>query len=384
MKEVYLDNSATSYPKAPGVADAVKDYIENVGDNINRSGYGGIFSGEEMVFSTRELLCDLFNFQKPENVIFTMNITQGLNFLIKGILKDNDHCIVSSLEHNAVMRPLGQLAAKGVEFSRVMADECGRLDPRDILLQIKDNTKALIINHASNVCGTILPLADLGDICRKKDIIFIVDAAQTAGALAIDWPTIKADALAFTGHKSLLGPQGTGGFLISDRLAESIDPLISGGTGSLSEHEIQPEYMPDKFEAGTMNLPGLAGLHAALKYIAKTRIDTIREKEEELTEILLQGFADIKGVRLLGLPESDGRMPAISIDCFNNDNAQIAHSLDKFYGIRTRCGLHCAPSAHKTLGTFPHGTIRFSPGYFNTKKEMDYAITSLDKVLKNS
>lgn len=384
MKGLYLDNSATSYPKAPGVSNAVRDYIDNVGNNVNRSGYSGIFAGEEMVFTTRELLCDLFNFQRPENVVFTMNITQGLNFLLKGILKSGDHCLVSSMEHNAVMRPLAQLALKGVEYSRVMASKSGQLNPRDLLPHIKDNTKALFINHASNVCGTILPISGIGEICRNKNIFFIVDTAQTAGALPIDWLTSKADALAFTGHKSLLGPQGTGGFIISERLAESIEPLISGGTGSLSEHEIQPEYMPDKFEAGTMNLPGLAGLHAALKYITSIGIDAIREKEQELTARLLEGFAEIKTIRIIGLLETEGRMPAVSIDCPNYDNADVAHSLDKYYGIRTRCGLHCAPSAHKTLGTFPHGTIRFSPGFFNTKEEMDYAVSSLKKILKNS
>lgn len=381
MGEIYLDNGATSFPKAPGVGDAIKDFIEKYGANVNRSGYGITFSAEEMVLETKEMLCDLLNFRSIEHTIFTPNATTSLNVLISGLLKAGDHCLVSSVEHNAVMRPLNRIAQHGVEFTRIPCDLQGRLDPNSIEPLIKKNTKAIIITHASNVTGTILPLRAVGEICAEKDIYFIVDGAQTVGSLAIDVESLGIHALAFTGHKSLLGPQGIGGFVISPELAPQVEPLICGGTGSLSEKEEQPEYMPDKFQAGTMNLPGIAGLHQALRFLNETDINNIRTKERELTAILIKGFRNLPGVRVVGLPEVEKRMSLVSIDCTEHDNGEVAYQLQKGFGIRTRCGLHCAPSAHKTVNTFPQGTIRFSPGYFNTKKEMDYAISSLSKIL---
>ncbi len=382
MKRIYMDNGATSYPKAPGVGDAVKRYIDDIGCNVNRSGYLDTFSPEEIVFETREMLGSLFNFGTPENIIFTMNITQSLNFLLKGLLKPGDHCIVSSMEHNAVMRPLMQLQKTGVDFSRVQCDIRGQMNPSDIYKCIKDNTKAVILTHASNVCGTILPVHDIGKICSEKDLFFIIDTAQTAGILDIDFQELNADAIAFTGHKGLLGPQGTGGFLISHRLAHTIDSLICGGTGSLSELEEQPDYMPDKFESGTMNLPGIFGLHAALKYLNKTGIDAIREKELDLAGRFINEVKNIKNANMAGLEDTDGRTAVISLDFPDRDNAEIAHWLDKQYGIKTRCGLHCAPSAHRTLDTFPRGTVRFSPGHFNTRAEIEYVIYAINRTLK--
>lgn len=382
MKRVYLDNGATSYPKAPGVGDAIKHYIDDIGCNINRSGYDSSFSAEEIVYETREMIAELFNFNIPENVIFTMNVTQSMNFLLKGLLKPGDHCIVSSMEHNAVMRPLMQLHKTGIEFSRIECDFYGRMDANDIYKHIKNNTKAVIINHASNVCGTVLPVYDVGRICKEKDLFFIVDTAQSAGILDINFEELNADAVAFTGHKGLLGPQGTGGFLINNKLAETIDTLVSGGTGSLSEFEEQPHYMPDKFEAGTMNLPGIFGLHAALEYINKVGINTIRERELVLTKLFIDGIKDLDGIKLAGLEGTDGRTAVISLDFPGRDNAEIAYLLDTQFGIKTRCGLHCAPSAHKTLNTFPQGTVRFSPGHFNTEEEIQYTVSAINKALK--
>lgn len=382
MKRIYLDNGATSYPKAPGVGDAVKGFIDDIGSNVNRSGYSGSFAAEHVVFETKEMLGKMFNFQKSENVIFTMNITQSLNFLLKGLLKRGDHCIVSSMEHNAVMRPLMQLKDIGVQFSRVMCDEFGQLNSGDLYTHIKPNTKAVVMTHASNVCGTILPIAEIGKKCKENNLKFIIDTAQTAGILDIDFTKVKADAITFTGHKSLLGPQGIGGFLITDELAKSMDTLISGGTGSLSEYEQQPVRMPDKFEAGTMNLPGIYGLNAALGYIEKIGTGAIREKELELTDMLLQGLGSMKNVHIAGLKGTQMRTAVVSADFKGRDNAEVAHCLDKYYGIKTRCGLHCAPSAHKTLGTFPQGTVRFCPGYFNTKEDIQIVISSVNQVLK--
>lgn len=383
MKRIYLDNGATSYPKAPGVGDAVKRFIDDIGSNVNRSGYTGTLAAEEVLFETREMLGRLFKYDRSENIVFTLNITYGLNFLLKGLLKPGDHCIVSSMEHNAVMRPLMQLKEKGVEFSRAVCDNAGRLDPSTLYQHIKPNTKAVVITHASNVCGTILPVEEIGRICEEKGLFFIIDTAQTAGVLDIDFKRIKADAIAFTGHKGLLGPQGIGGFLITEELAKSMDTLISGGTGSLSEYEEQPPYMPDKFEAGTLNLPGIYGLHAALGYIEKIGTESIREKELQLTEMLLEGLGSIKGVHFAGLKGTDGRTAVVSADFKGCDNAEVAYRLDKYYGIKTRCGLHCAPSAHRTFNTFPQGTVRFSPGYFNTEEDIKTTLSAVNQILKD-
>ncbi|HKM43065.1 MAG TPA: aminotransferase class V-fold PLP-dependent enzyme, partial [Limnochordia bacterium] len=250
MKRIYLDNAATSFPKAPGVGDAVKHFIDDIGDNVNRSGYDALAS-DEMVFETREMLAQLFNFPTPENVVFTLNITYGLNFLLKGLLEPGDHVIVSSMEHNAVMRPLMQLQERGVEFSRLVCDEVGKLNANSLYPMIRPNTKMVVLTHASNVSGTILPVEEIGAICQERGLWFVLDTAQTAGILPVDFQSIKTDALTFTGHKGLLGPQGIGGFLLTQELAERMETLVSGGTGSLSEYEEVPPYLPDKFEAGT-------------------------------------------------------------------------------------------------------------------------------------
>ncbi|RKD21609.1 cysteine desulfurase family protein [Caminicella sporogenes DSM 14501] len=382
MKSVYLDNGATSFPKAPGVAESMIYYINNVGCNINRGAYDTSYEAENVVFETRELICKLFNFDKPENVIFTKNITESLNILIKGLIKKGDHVIVSSMEHNAVMRPINSLVKKGVEFSRVMCDEFGRLKSEDIKKYIKENTKAVIMTHSSNVCGTVLDLEEVGKICRERNIKFIIDSAQTAGFLDLDYKKLGADAVAFTGHKGLLGPQGIGGFIINDNLVSEMESLIEGGTGSLSEYELQPDYMPDKFEAGTLNIPGIYGLNAALKYLNKEGLEAIREKELYLVKHFLEKINNIEGIRLVGKNDIKDRTGVVSIDFKNHDNAEISYRLYKEFGIKTRCGLHCAPSAHKTLKTFPNGTVRFSFSHFNTVGEVNYTVDSIMRCLK--
>nr|WP_303740721.1 aminotransferase class V-fold PLP-dependent enzyme [Lutispora saccharofermentans] len=378
-----MDNGATSYPKAPGVAHAMINYIENIGSNINRGGYKSAYSTAEVVLDARERLCSLFGYSNSKNVIFTQNITQSLNFIIKGLLKPGDHCIVTSMEHNAVMRPVMQLHKKGVEYTKVKCDIQGKLNPNDILECIKDNTKAVIMTHASNVCGTIMPISEVGELCRQNSIKFIVDSAQTAGAVEIDMKKMNIDALAFTGHKGLLGPQGIGGFIITDEMADLMEPLISGGTGSMSDSEEIPPFMPDKFECGTINIPGIFGLNEALKYIEKEGIENIRKAEMELTGLFINGIKALEGVRLAGLDGIEGRTAVVSIDCEGKDNAEVSYLLDKDFGIMTRCGLHCAPSAHKTLDTFPQGTVRFSFSHFNTEKEIIYALDALNKILNS-
>ncbi|SKC76010.1 aminotransferase class V-fold PLP-dependent enzyme [Maledivibacter halophilus] len=382
MPRVYLDNGATSFPKAPGVSESIGDYLTNIGCNINRGAYDSSFMAENIVYETRELLCELFNYNKPENVVFTKNITESLNVLIKGLCKKGDHVIVSSMEHNAVMRPINYLKNFGIEYTKVNCNEKGELDPRNIIEYIKENTKAVIMTHASNVCGTILRLEEVGSICSEKGIVFIVDTAQTAGFCKIDYEILKADAIAFTGHKGLLGPQGIGGFIINDKLAREIDTFIEGGTGSLSEHELQPEYMPDKFEAGTMNIPGIFGLNAALKYILEKGIDFIREKELYLLENFLNEIYDIQDIEIIGKKTLEERTALISLDFPSKDNAEISYRLYKEFGIMTRCGMHCAPSAHKTLKTFPRGTVRFSFSHFNSIEEINYTLNSIKKCME--
>ncbi|HZK57674.1 MAG TPA: aminotransferase class V-fold PLP-dependent enzyme [Clostridia bacterium] len=380
MKYIYLDNGATSYPKAPGVAKSMSDYILNVGTNIGRGAYDLSYEAENTVYETRELICELFNFDKPENVIFTKNVTESMNVLIKGLLRNGDHVVVSSMEHNAIMRPLNALEDK-VEYTRVQCNKLGELKIEDVENSIKPNTKAVIMTHASNVCGTILDLEKVGEVCKRNNIFFMIDGAQTAGFSDIDFQKLNADAIGFTGHKSLLGPQGIGGFVINDRTADEMNTLIEGGTGSLSDTEKQPDYMPDKFEAGTLNIPGIYGLNASLKYLFSYGIRNIREKEIYLLDKFLEGLLNVKKIKLIGKTTSDNRTGVLSVDFVNDDNGLVAHELGKEYGIMTRSGLHCAPSAHKTLGTFPEGTVRFSLGHFTTLEEIEYSISCVNDIV---
>lgn len=381
MKYVYLDNAATSYPKAPGVAQSMADYVLNIGANVNRGAYTSSHIAENVVYETRELLCELFNFDKPKNVVFTKNATESMNVLIKGLLKESDHVIISSMEHNAVMRPLNAIKDK-VSYTKIPCNELGELDIGLVTGLIKPNTKAVIMAHASNVCGTIQNLEKVGEICRDHNLFFIVDSAQTAGILDIDFQKLNADAIGFTGHKGLLGPQGIGGFIVNDRLAGYMDTLIEGGTGSMSDSEIQPDCMPDKFEAGTLNIPGIFGLNAALKYLRSHGIRGVREKEAFLMDRFLEGVLNIEKIRPVGKTTSDGRTGILSIDFTDNDNGLVAHELSRSYGIMTRSGLHCAPSAHKALGTFPAGTVRFSISHFTTIEEIEYAVDCINRIVK--
>ncbi|GAA0179921.1 aminotransferase class V-fold PLP-dependent enzyme [Clostridium sediminicola] len=379
MNTIYLDNSATSFPKPKEVADIMYHYITEVGSNVNRGAYQTSYTAENVLYETRELLADFFNYNKPENVIFTKNITESLNILIKSLLKENDHVIVSSMEHNAVMRPLNNLRSKNITYDRVPCFKDGSLDISKIRDLIQSNTKAIIMTHASNVCGTILDLETVGEICKENNLFFIVDTAQTAGSHKVDMKSLNANAIAFTGHKGLLGPQGIGGFIVDDKINEVLCPFIEGGTGSLSELEEQPNYMPDKFESGTLNIPGIYGLNAAIKYINEHGISSIREHELFLTNKLIEGLKEFSFINIIGKNDIFDRTPCVSIDVKDKDLGIFSHNLSKDFGIMTRCGLHCAPSAHKTLGTFPRGTIRFSIGLFNTIEDIQTCIDALEK-----
>lgn len=413
MNRIYLDQASTSFPKAPGVAQAMLEYMTLNGSNVNRGCYSDAYSAEEIVYETRQLLAELFHFPKCKNVIFTPNVTTSLNFILKGFLKPGDHILVSAMEHNAVMRPVIQLSKKGLLFDRIPCKKDGSMLLEEVEPLIRPETKAIVTLHASNVCGTQMPLSQLGEICRRHHLFFIVDCAQTAGIVPIDMEKMHIDALAFTGHKGLRGPQGTGGFLVSQELAEQMEPLISGGTGSVSHTEEIPDFLPDRFESGTPNLPGIYGLHQALTCLRNPKPGSSRteaavtrqtsekndfpdtffeknmsylyQKELSLTNHFLEHLLTLddtgKHIRIIGKKELTSRNAVVSIQTPEIDMSQVAWQLDSEYGVMTRVGLHCAPNAHKTLGTYPAGTIRFSFGAENTEEELDFAIHGLKKIL---
>ena len=385
MNRIYLDQASTSFPKAPGVAQAMMDYLTMNGVNVNRGCYSSAYSAEEVIYETRQLLAELFHFSKCKNVIFTPNVTTSLNFILKGFLKPGDHILVSAMEHNAVMRPVVQLASSGISFDRIPCRTDGSMILEKVEELIRPETKAIVTLHASNVCGTRMPLDALGEICQRHQLYFVVDSAQTAGIVPINMDKMHIDALAFTGHKGLRGPQGTGGFLVSQELAEQMEPLISGGTGSVSHTEEIPDFMPDRFESGTPNLPGIYGLHEALLYLKTHSLQAINEKELSLTGYFLEQLQALddtgRHIRIIGKKDITDRNAVVSIQTPEIDMSQVAWQLDNEYGVMTRVGLHCAPNAHKTLGTYPAGTIRFSFGPENTKNELDFAIQGLKKIL---
>ena len=385
MNRIYLDQASTSFPKAPGVAQAMMDYLTMNGVNVNRGCYSSAYSAEEVIYETRQLLAELFHFSKCKNVIFTPNVTTSLNFILKGFLKPGDHILVSAMEHNAVMRPVVQLASSGISFDRIPCRTDGSMILEKVEELIRPETKAIVTLHASNVCGTRMPLDALGEICQRHQLYFVVDSAQTAGIVPINMDKMHIDALAFTGHKGLRGPQGTGGFLVSQELAEQMEPLISGGTGSVSHTEEIPDFMPDRFESGTPNLPGIYGLHEALLYLKTHSLQAINEKELSLTGYFLEQLQALddtgRHIRIIGKKDLTDRNAVVSIQTPEIDMSQVAWQLDNEYGVMTRVGLHCAPNAHKTLGPYPAGTIRFSFGPENTKNELDFAIQGLKKIL---
>lgn len=381
MDRIYFDNGSTSWPKAPGVADAMSDLLCHGAFNINRGNYEGAYEIEGIVLDTREQLARLFHAPDSRCVVFTPGVTYSLNYLIKGLLRSGDHVIVSGLEHNAVMRPLEQMRASGVSYDIVRTDRDGNLDFSDLREKMKENTRAVIMTHASNVCGTVVPIDKIGEICKEKDLIFAVDTAQTAGTLEIDMESCGIDFLAFTGHKGLLGPQGIGGFLISERLDQEIRPLIAGGTGSQSDSLLMPDTLPDKYESGTMNLPGIVGLHAALSYLEEQGIQKIHDRKMELTGYFLEKISEIPEIRVVGRKDLKDRVAVVSLDFQTMDNAVAAFELEQAAGIMTRVGLHCAPVAHESLGTFPGGTVRFAFSASNTKEEIDICIDRINKLI---
>lgn len=372
---IYLDNAATSFPKPEGVYKAVNDTLQKYGSNPGRGGHKMSLQTERIIFDARERIASFFNIPSSSNVIFTFNVTMGINLALKGILKTGDHVLTSSMEHNAVMRPLKRLEKEGVVKTIVNCSKEGFLNPEDIEKGIKSNTKLIVITHASNVVGTILPIREVGEITKKKGIIFLVDAAQSAGLLPIDVRKDNIDILACTGHKSLFGPQGTGFLYIKDGL--DVKPLIEGGTGSISESDEMPDFLPDKYQGGTLNTPGIAGLSAGIEFIRNEGLKKIRDKEMHLVSIILNEFKNIKGVKLYGSLNPLDRVACVSFNIEGKDSAEVGDILSEKYDIISRVGLHCAPNAHRTIGTFPHGTVRVSVGYFNIEGDIEKLIEAV-------
>jgi cysteine desulfurase family protein len=380
MKYIYFDNAATSWPKPESVIESMNQFNSNIGSNPGRSGHIKSIDSGRILFDARELLADLFSIADPLRIVFTPNVTYSLNMAIKGLLKPGDHVITSSMEHNSVMRPLRELEDQGLELTVVQGTAEGEIDPAFIKNEIKNNTRLIIMTHASNVTGTVMPIAEIGKIASSEGVIFCVDAAQSAGVIDIDVNDYNIDILCFTGHKSLLGPMGTGGLYIKKNLEKQINPLTCGGTGSRSEFEKQPDFMPDKYESGTLNVIGIAGLAAGISFINDTGINNIRKKEDELTGMFIDGIKTLDNVKIYGKTNTVNRTSVVAFN-FEHMNASDASAVfDEEYGILSRAGLHCAPSAHKTIGSFPAGTNRFSFSYFNTEEEIETAIKAVRKL----
>ena len=375
---IYLDNAATSYPKPEEVYDSMMNHMKYAGANPGRSGHKMALEAGRAILKTRELIANLFNINSPMQIIFTSNATDSLNLAIKGVLKEGDHVITSSMEHNSVLRPITALEKKGVENTIVQCNSDGGVYPEDIKNAIKSNTKLIALTHASNVIGTLMPIEEVGKIAREAGILFLVDAAQTAGVYDIDVEKMNIDLLALPGHKGLMGPQGTGILYIGENI--DVMHFKEGGTGSKSEELIQPEMLPDRYESGTANAPGIAGLGAGIEFILKEGLDKIRNHEKELTRYFIEELNKIEKIKIYGPKDSEKQASVVSINIGDEDSSEIAFILDKEFNIAVRSGLHCAPLAHKTVGSFEQGTVRFSIGYFNTKEDIDRALEALKDI----
>ena len=376
---IYLDNAATSFPKPKEVADAVYDFMINNGTSSGRGSYKKAMQSDYIVYECRKLIGNLFNFDDPKKVVFTSNVTDSLNIAIRGILKENDHVITSSLEHNAVWRCLKTLEKDiNIKIDTVECSKDGITNPENIKKYIRKDTALIVFTQASNVLGTIQPIKEIGKIARENKIVFLVDAAQSAGAMKIDIKEDNIDILAFTGHKSLLGPMGTGGLIINTDI--DIKPLKAGGTGGDSAYDYQPDYYPNHLETGTSNVSGIAGLRAAIKFLNREGIDNIHNKEKELTKYALQRLETVKDIEIYGPKDCEKILSVISFNIKNKRPEDISTILDQKYDIMLRAGLHCAPTAHSVINTKDRGSLRIGIGYFNTKDDIDKLVEALNNL----
>ena len=376
---IYLDNAATSFPKPKEVATAVYDFMVNNGTSSGRGSYKKAMQSDYIVYECRKLIGKLFNFDNPKKVIFTSNVTDSLNIAMRGILKENDHVITSSLEHNAVWRCLKTLERDiNIKIDTVECSKDGITNPQDIKKYIKKDTALIVFTQASNVLGTIQPIREIGAIAREHNIPFLVDSAQSAGAMKIDVKEDNIDILAFTGHKSLLGPMGTGGLIINTDI--DIKPLKAGGTGGDSAYEYQPDYYPNHLETGTSNVSGIAGLREAIKFLNKEGIENIHNKEKELTKYALEKLETVKDIEIYGPKDCEKMLSVISFNIKYKRPEDVGSILDQKYDIMLRAGLHCAPTAHSVIGTKERGTLRIGLGYFNEKEDIDKLVEALNNL----
>ncbi len=375
---IYFDNAATSWPKPPAVRAALDEYFSDAGGNPGRSGHQMSIAAARLVENSREWLAEFFNVKDPSRIVFTHNATHALNLAIYGLLRPGDHVVTTSIEHNSVMRPLRHLEASGVQVTVVPCRPDGTLDLDRLDDAVRPRTRLVVTTHGSNVVGTLMPIKEVAELARDRNALYLVDAAQTAGAVPIDVQELGIDLAAFSGHKGLLGTTGTGALYIREGV--TLRPLMRGGTGSDSAHETQPDFLPDVHESGTLNVAGIAGLGAAVRFVREIGADVVRAHEQKLVSQLIAGLRRIPGITIYGPGDATLQCGVVS---FNVDGATPSEAgliLDEQFGIMARTGLHCAPSAHRTLGTFPTGTVRFSFGWFNTTAEVEVSLEALRKI----
>ncbi len=375
---IYLDNAATTWPKPQNVVASVEEALVRKGGNAGRGGHGVAMQMARLIHQTREDLCVLFGTDDPTRVIFTQNATHALNQALFGLLHPGDHVITSSLEHNAVARPLYALRQRGVEVSEVPGVPGEEFNLVAYRKAFRPNTKLVVTLHASNVTGALLPIREIGQVAQEHKVLYLLDAAQTAGVFPIDLGRVPVDLLAFPGHKGLLGPQGTGGLMIKSEIG--LEPLIYGGTGSLSEDERQPDFLPDALESGTLNGVGIAGLGAGVRYILSEGVDRIRVREQALCRKLWEGLKEIPGVKLYGSELVERRAPIVAFNIGEIDSVALSFALEEKTGIIARAGLHCAAHAHRMLGTLEQGVVRFSPSHFTTDEAIETALLAVKTV----
>ncbi|PAB58444.1 aminotransferase class V-fold PLP-dependent enzyme [Anaeromicrobium sediminis] len=375
---IYLDNGATSFPKPESVYVAMDDCMRNYCANPGRAGHKLALKAGREIHKTRGLICKLFNIENPMRVIFTSNATDSLNLGIKGFLRRGDHVITTSMEHNSVIRPIKALEKYGVRNTVVQCEKDGTLNIKNLKRAIRHNTKMIVMTHASNVTGTLMPIEEVGSIAKSRNIIFLVDAAQSAGIYDIDVQKMNIDMLAMPGHKGLLGPQGTGILYVREGL--NIRHLKEGGTGSKSESLVQPDIAPDKYESGTNNTCGIVGLGAGIEFLLEEGLEKIRNHEKELTGYMIDELKKVNRVKIYGPADSNKQGAVISMNLEGLDCSDVGYILDRDFDIGVRTGLHCAPLAHKTIGTLEEGTVRLSIGYFNTKEDIDKAVDAIKKI----
>jgi cysteine desulfurase family protein len=382
---IYFDNAATSWPKPPEVAEAMLYEMQQVGANPGRAGHRLATEAGRAVYRAREAVAQVLGAPDPLRVVFGANVTWALNLALHGLLRPGDHVITSSVEHNSMMRPLRALEREGVAVTVVPCTAQGELDPQQVSAALRPTTALIALNHASNVVGTLLPVAEVATIAREHGALLLVDAAQTAGVWPIDMQAEGIDLVAFTGHKSLYGPMGTGGLVLGERVDVSrLAPLARGGTGSRSEHEEQPEFCPDRYEAGTPNVPGLAGLEVGVRWVLSRGVAALRDQEAALTQRLIDGLRAIPRVTLYGTGDARRQVATVSFNLVGMAPSEVGLRLDEEFAIMSRVGLHCSPACHRTLGTFPEGTVRFGLGAFTTVDEIDMALQAVRQLERDA